>query len=187
MVSRSVRSALLIVLVTAIPLACGGENPDRLRVVSPAMEPTLRCAIPNPGCTAQREDVLVVEGLDGDPERGDIVVFEAPPALLRVCGIYADVVVKRLIALPGDVVEIDNGDVSVNGETLDESYVADENRDAGSGRWQVPAQKYFVMGDNRDSSCDSRAWGAVDESIITGRVVTIERPSGNVDLEATGR
>src|SRR5579863_5740904 len=92
----------------------------------------------------------------GNIERGDLVVFWFP---LDRTKSY----IKRVIALPGDTVQIESGTVYVNGTQLDEPYVPDEYRDRQSlGLRTVPPDSYFVLGDHRSSSNDSRAWGTVE-------------------------
>jgi len=100
--------------------------------------------------------------------RGDVVVFRFPED--------PDVdFVKRIIGTPGDVVEITRGIVTVNGQPLEEPYVTPENRDAQQsfGPVTIPPDKYFALGDNRDNSRDSRAWGFVDRSLVKGRAFLI--------------
>jgi signal peptidase I len=106
----------------------------------------------------------------GSIERGDMVVFWFP---LDKSKSY----IKRVIGVPGDTVEIDNGLVFLNGKKLAEPYVPDEYRDHGSlSRTTVPPDNYFVLGDHRTSSNDSRAWGTVDRKYIYGKAVFVYWP-----------
>ncbi|MDX1388536.1 MAG: signal peptidase I, partial [Acidobacteriota bacterium] len=75
---------------------------------------------------------------------------------------------------PGDTIEIRRGYVYVNGEAVDEPYVNDDYREPGfDGPWTVPADRFFVMGDHRDKSSDSRRWGTVPRELIKGRALLI--------------
>ena len=126
-------------------------------VPSSAMEPTLHCATPGPGCQAAANDSVVVESYAGDdPERTDIVVFRTPPKAEQKCG-AGGTFIKRLIGLPGETVTEHSGTVLIDGTPLKESYV--KFPDSQSGTWHVPPGQYFFMGDNRALSCDSRQWG----------------------------
>ena len=96
------------------------------------------------------------------PNRGDVVVFHYPRNVSQDF-------VKRLIALPGETVEIRSGVVYVNGTALDEPYLT--SRDTGSTRlYQLAEDEYFVIGDNRKGSHDSRSWGPVPEDLLLGKV-----------------
>lgn len=87
-----------------------------------------------------------------DPERFDIIIFKFPDN-------PKELYIKRVIGLPGDVVEIVEGVVFVNGEQLDESaYLREPMLPKSYGPYYVPEDSYFVMGDNRNDSKDSRAW-----------------------------
>jgi signal peptidase I len=97
--------------------------------------------------------------------RGDLVVFNFPRDLTQSY-------IKRVIGLPGDTVEIREGAVLLNGQPLDEPYVPDDYRDRMSvPKESVPPHHYFVLGDHRNSSSDSRMWGFVDRSEIYGKAV----------------
>jgi signal peptidase I len=117
----------------------------------------------------------------GSPSRGDIVVFNAPGEAALKCG-EGGAFVKRIIGLPGETVhEDDHGSIWIKkaGSTtftkLDEPYLSAQLRLADSvhfGRaWRVPDGQYFVLGDNRSQSCDSRTWGSVPRHDMIGTVV----------------
>lgn len=99
-----------------------------------------------------------------EPKHGDIVIINGPESDLRL--------VKRVIALPGDVVDIRNGAVYLNGKAIDEQYVKGQTL---SGNIEIPftvqADQLFVMGDNREHSMDSRALGPIARSSIEGKAV----------------
>src|SRR5436190_11462919 len=91
----------------------------------------------------------------GNIERGDMVVFWFP-------GDPTKSYIKRVIGVPGDTVEVENGSVLVNNKALNESYVIDEYRDRYSmSPFKVGQDEFFVLGDHRSSSNDSRSWGTV--------------------------
>ena len=92
--------------------------------------------------------------LNSDPERGDIVVFHYPVD-------ESQYFVKRVIGLPGEKVEIINGDVYINDELLDESAYLSEKDSSNFGPYYVPEDSYFMLGDNRGGSSDSRLWNSV--------------------------
>lgn len=98
-------------------------------------------------------------------ERGDIVVFKYPHDLSKSY-------IKRVIGTAGDHIRIDSGQVYVNGEPLDEEYVPAEYADSRSfPDIVVPPHSYFVLGDHRSMSQDSREFGPVDQSLIYGKAV----------------
>jgi len=106
----------------------------------------------------------------GSIERGDMVVFWFP---LDISKSY----IKRVIGLPGDTVEIDRGTVMVNGKALEEDYVPEGYRDRQSmPPVHVDADRYFVLGDHRSSSNDSRSWGTVPRGDIYGKAVFVYWP-----------
>jgi signal peptidase I len=110
------------------------------------------------------------------PARGDVVVFVAPPNPTQDY-------VKRIIGEPGDVITINNGVPTVNGVTLQEYYVQPTNMGATPGdnpifKEIVPPNDYFVMGDNRAGSSDSRTWGFLPRKNIIGRAALVYWPLG---------
>jgi signal peptidase I len=112
----------------------------------------------------------------GDIGRGDTVVFWFP-------GDPTKSYIKRVIGMPGDRVEVDGGKVIVNGQALVESYVPPEFRDESSMQARmVPEDEYFVLGDHRSSSNDSRAWGMVPRRYIYGKAVFIYWPLDKMGL-----
>jgi signal peptidase I len=125
--------------------------------------------------TLQVGDRIIVSKLHtdfGDVNRGDIIVFKHPP--LEQCG--GDTgpnsdLVKRVIGLPGDVLTSRNNRIYVNGKILVEHWKHAPDLGNEIGRVKVPNGQYFMMGDNRPSSCDSRIWGTLPKSLIVGKVI----------------
>jgi signal peptidase I len=104
-------------------------------------------------------------------ERGDVVVFHYPRDPEKSY-------IKRVIALPGDHLRIDHGVVYLNGKRQDETYVPDEYRDSRSmAEMVVPAGNYFMMGDHRSISSDSREFGPVERSLIYGKAAFVYWPT----------
>ncbi len=112
----------------------------------------------------------------GEIHRGDVVVFLYPRDRQKSY-------IKRVIALPGDDLRIDHGRVSVNGEPLTETYVPARYRDERTETEMViPANEYFVMGDHRSISSDSRDFGPVDRSLIYGKAAFVYWPMEQVGV-----
>ena len=103
-----------------------------------------------------------------DVKRGDIIVFKFPSE-------PETDYIKRVIGLPGDTVEVRSGYAFVNGQRIDEPYVLAgyRNRKDDAPPTRVPPGNYFVMGDHRDRSSDSRVWGFVPRELIKGRALLI--------------
>jgi signal peptidase I len=143
-------------------------------VPSSSMEPTLHCARPAPGCEAARADRVVVKRPVEDVKRGDVLVFETPEAAVAACAVSGKFI-KRVVGLPGEKVEERDGFIYIDGKRLAEPYIATGHRDHESGAWNVPQSRYFLMGDNRAESCDSRRYGPIPRAKLVGKVVQIER------------
>lgn len=155
-------------------------------IPSRSMEPTL-----------QEDDRMVVEKLTyrvREPRRGEVIVFagdepltledtSAGARILRGVGQFIGVVpadardfVKRVVGLPGDTVEIEDGIVLVNGVEINEPYVLNKD-DRSGGPWEVPEGALFVLGDNRPNSADSRfGLGFVEIDDVVGRAAYVLWP-----------
>lgn len=125
-----------------------------------------------PGPDTAGEDTVY---LFHPPQRGDIVVFNPPTPSDKPY-------VKRVIGLPGDTISVRNREVLVNGVTIDEPYIAAEpnySYPLGGGDYTVPAGSIFVLGDNRNNSSDSHAFGAVPlDNVIGKAIVSYWPPEG---------
>jgi signal peptidase I len=120
--------------------------------------------------TLEINDRLIIDKLGykfTDPKRGDVVVFSPTDALKQQ---YKDAFIKRIIGLPGETVEVKNGQVIINGETISEKYIAEEPQ-YNWGPQTVPENSYLVLGDNRNNSFDSHSWGFVPRGNIIGRAI----------------
>ena len=166
-----------IVGAIAIVLAIKAWVINPYRIPSSSMEPTLHCARPAPGCEARFSDRVLANRFIYHfraPHRGDVIVFETPPAARAKCG-AGGTFVKRIVGLPGETVQVrlrqGAAFVYIDGRRLEEPYIEHDRRDVGPPEtFKVPPGKYFVMGDNRSQSCDSRVWGSVPRGNIIGKV-----------------
>ncbi len=157
-----------IALVAVFSFAFRGFVAEARFIPSESMEPTLHVG-----------DKLYVEKITykvGDIERGDIVVFEAPEASQ-----HKEDMIKRVIALPGETVEIRGGIVYVNGQALDEPYEA-EKPASDFPKMVVPENNLFVMGDNRNNSLDSRFWGTLPIENVIGKAFVRYYPFNQIGV-----
>jgi len=111
--------------------------------------------------TGQRVLVCKAAYWFGDPHRGDVIVFRKPGEPERV-------LIKRIIGMPGDRLEIQDGQVYIGDELLEEPYIK-ESTSSDYSSIEIPMGHYFVMGDNRDYSSDSRSWGTMPRENIIGK------------------
>jgi signal peptidase I len=131
----------------------------RIRVDGYSMEPTLHSG-----------EFVIVNKLTyrlGPPQTGDVIVFHFPRDTEQEY-------IKRVIGLPGDKVDITEGKVYINGQPLNEPYIAAPP--AYEKSWSVPEDNLFVLGDNRNNSSDSHNWGTVPMEYVVGKAVLVYWP-----------
>jgi len=182
--------AVTIIGAVAIVLLVKAFVVNPYRIPSSSMEPTLHCAQPAIGCEARFSDRVLANRFIyhlRDPRRGEIIVFKTPPEARIKCG-AGGTFVKRLIGLPGDTVGVrrrgGNGYVFINGKALNEPYIKTDRRATSQafGPVKVKPGNYFMMGDNRSSSCDSRMWGTVPRDNLIGKVFATYWPPNRISL-----
>jgi signal peptidase I len=177
--------ALTLSLAVVGVLIFQAEVAKPYRIPTPSMEPTLHCAKPVSGCMSRVADRVIADRLVyrfHEPERGDIIVFESPPQVKAACD-ASGVFIKRIVGLPGESVSMRAGHVFVNGARLSEPYLRSAFRGDETGSWgRSPSGGYFVLGDNRAMSCDSRRWGVVPRASIIGRAEVTYWPPTRLGL-----
>lgn len=148
-----------VVLVAAVTAGCRAASEETVKYVGVSMSPTIKDG-----------DMIRVarfdRGAKSELKRGDLILFLYPSDTSMSF-------VKRLLGMPGDSVEIRAGKVFVNGEELAEPYVDPSLNEVDDSRppVRVGEHSYYVLGDNRDNSADSRAWGPVPEKYVLGKVL----------------
>jgi signal peptidase I len=146
-------ATLTMVLLAAAALLASGCNVTRLNIDGHAMAPALKDG-----------ESVVASRTVAPLARGDIVAFRYPRDETKSF-------VKRIVGLPGERIQMIEGRVLIDGRALDEAYVAEENRSAESwGPLTIAPGEYFMLGDNRRNSSDSRSWGAVRQSAIWAKI-----------------
>jgi signal peptidase I len=109
-----------------------------------------------------------------------VIVFDAPERAARVCG-QGGTYVKRLVGLPGETISARNGRVFIDGKRLDESYLASGRAfTTGLPPTHLGPDQYFMMGDNRTLSCDSRRWGPITRDEMVGPVFFVYWPLSRI-------
>ena len=162
---REIFESLLIAVVLALIIRTFAFQP--FFIPSGSMEPTL-----------QIHDHILVNKFSyrfWDLQRGDIVVFKYPLDPKRDF-------VKRLIGLPGETVQVKNNKVYVSGREIQENYLPAGWKSYDYGPVVVPENSYFMMGDNRNNSDDSRVWGALPKDLVIGKSVVVYWPFDRVRL-----
>jgi signal peptidase I len=178
--------AITIATAVLVVLAIKAWVVNPYRIPSASMEPTLHCARPTSGCQAHFSDRVLANRFIyhlRSPHRGEIVVFDAPASACGTGGTF----VKRLLGLPGDRLRERDGRWLVNGRRLEDSrYVQPGRRGHESHVYDVPPGRYFFVGDNRSSSCDSRVWGPVPRSSLIGPVFATYWPLNRISVDTPG-
>ena len=129
--------------------------------------------------TLHEGDRVLVNKLDDEPARGELVVFERPPGQPDD-GIKD--LIKRVVGLEGETIEARDGVVHVDGRPLEESYLPDGVTTTNLERQTIPAGHMFVMGDNRGDSADSRVFGPVDVDLVVGKAFVRVWPVPDIGL-----
>ena len=151
--SKSLLRTILQPMAVAVVLAVLARAAVHLySIPSASMVPTLQSG----------DQIMVTRYFGSGPKRGHVIVFHSP--LHR-----GELMVKRVVGLPGDRIDSRLGRVRIAGHTLPEPYLSAVAASGAIESQIVPERSYFVMGDNRESSLDSRAWGVVPEAMIVGR------------------
>lgn len=148
---REIIETIVLTLIIYGLLSLGFRN---FRVIQTSMEPNFHDG-----------QYLVVNKLAyhlHPPERGDVIIFHPPTNPEKEY-------IKRLIGLPGEKVEIREGYVYIDGRRLEEPYISQVNRHGSWGPSVVGQDEYFVLGDNRNNSSDSRSWGMLPHKNIFGK------------------
>jgi signal peptidase I len=108
------------------------------------------------------------------PQRGDVIVFHYPVDTRKDF-------IKRIIGLPGDTIHVTSNSVIVDGQILHEPYISHPSN-FENNTWKLGRDQFFVMGDNRENSLDSRSWGLLDRSYIIGKAVAVYWPVNDWQL-----
>ena len=166
--ARTVREVLEIAILTLLLFIGARLIVQNYQVDGPSMTPTLL-----------NQQYILVDKLQyafSSPQRGDVIVFEYPKD-------PSQDYVKRVIGIPGDTVSVAaNGVVTVDGTALSEPYVNDLINRYPPQTWTLQAGQYFVLGDNRGDSSDSRAWGPVPRNDIIGKALLVYWPLNDVHI-----
>jgi signal peptidase I len=127
------------------------------------------------------DHIVVTPYRFGDqPRPGDVIVFRDPAGA-------DELLVKRVIAVPGDLIDSRSGRVRIGGRSLAEPYLLEPAASGAIPAQIVPGDSYFVMGDNRANSSDSRSWGVVPRSLVAGRARLVLWSSGDGNSSPTAR
>lgn len=165
---RLLREVLEVAVITLLLFILVRGVVQNYRVDGPSMTPTL--------LNSQYILVDKVQYIFASPKRGDVIVFKWPKD-------PSEDFVKRVIGVPGDTVRVAaNGQVTVDGVLINEPYVNDLTNPYQPNTWKLGQDQYFVLGDNRGDSSDSRDWGPVPRTDVIGRAELVYWPLGKMHL-----
>lgn len=165
---RLLREVLEVAVITLLLFILVRGVVQNYRVEGPSMTPTL--------LNSQYILVDKVQYVFSSPRRGDVIVFKWPRDT-------SEDFVKRVIGVPGDTVHVDaNGQVTVDGVVINEPYVNDLTNPYQPNTWTLGPNQYFVLGDNRGDSSDSRDWGPVPRDDVIGRAELVYWPLSKVHV-----
>jgi signal peptidase I len=148
---KIIKNLILLGIVFFIGYIFGIKHVKFLKVISSSMEPTLNVG-----------DMVISVKVD-EIKRKDIVALLSPKR-------GKEILVKRVIGLPGEKIKIENGYVYINGEKLEEPYIK-EKPEYLYEEIKIPEGFYFLLGDNRNESEDSTEWGPIEKKLIIGKVL----------------
>ena len=158
--SHLAREIVEIIALTLLIFLAIHFTIQNYQIDGPSMQNTLH--------TGQYVLVNKVAYLFHAPERGDIIILQEPDQPGRD-------LINRVIGLPGDTIKLDGTNVWVNGTELNEPYITQKSN-PGANTLTVPANEYFVMGDNRPVSEDSRYFGFVPKDYVVGKAILVDWP-----------
>lgn len=151
---------ITIVLAVVLTIVLRMTLMQAYSIPSPSMVPTLEVG-----------DRVAVLLQSKNPSRGDVIVFDRPPSDPKMNPDDPDVLIKRVIGLPGETVDAVDGVVYIDGNRLEESYLPNNTQTIFTEPITVPEGEYLVLGDNRLNSTDSRRFGTISKDLVVGRAV----------------
>lgn len=155
---RKIIIGVLCCLMFILPLGCNRSNgsTQKMSFGGDSMAPTFK--------NGEKINVDTGAYISSQPQKGDVIAFKDESGV---------VMIKRVIGLPGEQLEIKDGKVYTNGKEITEDYLNKQNNTESNGnsKWQIPDKNVFVMGDNRSGSKDSRVFGPVAYDRILGKVM----------------
>jgi signal peptidase I len=164
---------VVIAIAVVLALVVRAYVVQTFYIPSPSMEPTLQIG----------DRILVLKAAYDftSPAIGDVIVFRAPPKEHLMCSEpEVQDLVKRIIALPGDTISSKGNTIYIDGKPLVQPWQHTSQLGPAIRPQTIPPNQYFVMGDNRPDSCDSRVWGTVPRANIIGKAIVIFWPLSRI-------